>query len=91
VEEDAAGKPGPRLRVLFTASSIKERRDGSTANQVLEEQTLPSDEDGNKSSQGVVKRQVTDIYIAEKVVEATSAIVRGAAQGLQDPQPLSAQ
>lgn len=42
-------------------TGIKERRDGSAANQVLEEQTLPSDEDGNKSSQGVVKRQVTDL------------------------------
>lgn len=42
-------------------TSIKERRDGCTANQVLQEQTLPSDEDGNKSSQGVMKRQVTDL------------------------------
>lgn len=38
------------------STSIEERRDGHTAHQILQKQTLPSYKDGNKRSQGVVER-----------------------------------
>lgn len=38
------------------STSVEEGRDGHAAHQILQKQTLPSDEDGHKRSQGVVER-----------------------------------
>lgn len=38
------------------STSIEERRDGHTAHQILQKQTLPSYKDGDKRSQRVVER-----------------------------------
>lgn len=54
-------------------TSIEEGRDGGTANQVLQEQTLSGNEDGNERSQGIMKRQVTDL----KKSRRTHTVTRG--------------
>lgn len=43
------------------STSIEERRDGHTAHQILQKQTLPSYKDGDKRSQRVVERQIAHL------------------------------
>lgn len=52
---------GPELRprpafCQDALTSIEERGDGSTANQVLQQQALPGNENGNKGGQGIMER-----------------------------------